>query len=61
MVDSGHDSHAELQSEATVARTSKDLEGLADQLELGPKRLHTQVDHVVQWPTYEATTLLRVW
>ena len=47
-VGSGHDSHAELQSEATVACASEDLKGLPNQFELGPKRPHTQADHTVQ-------------
>ena len=47
-VDYGLISHAELQSEATVVYTSEDLDGLADQFELGPQRPNTQADQVVQ-------------
>ena len=45
---SGLFSHPELQSEATVACARKDLKGLADHVEHGPKRPHTQHDHTVQ-------------
>ena len=41
-------SHTELQSAVTVACPREDLRGLADHVELGPKRPNTQHVHIVQ-------------
>ena len=41
-------SHTELQSAAAVAVSREDLRGLAEHVELGPKRSNTQHVHTVQ-------------